>query len=115
MSIFKNTQHKGAALEFVKFMTSPEEQELLNKAFNTIPPVKGVPTSAFAKYPELMAVWPQILDKNAVPMALVPSVSAYQTNVGGGIVGLFGKVATGSAVSENDVKAMLQAAQQKMG
>ena len=115
MSIFKNTAHKGAALEFVKFMTSPEEQELLNKAFNTIPPVKGVPTSAFAKYPELMAVWPQILDKNAVPMALVPSVSAYQTNVGGGIVGLFGKVATGSAVSENDVKAMLQAAQQKMG
>lgn len=114
ISIFKNTQHKDAALEFVKFMTSVEEQEILNKAFRMIPPVKDVPASAFEEYPELMAIWPQILENNAIPMALVPTVSAYQANVGGGIVGLFGKAATGSAVSEDDVRAMLEEAEQKM-
>ncbi len=114
ISVFKNTKNKEAALEFVKFMTSPEESEILNKAYGTLPPIKDVPASAYADYPELMDMWTQILADNAIPMSQVPTVSAYQANVGGGVVGLFGKAATGSTITDDDIKAMLQEAQQKM-
>ncbi len=114
ISIFKNTKHKQAALEFVKFMTSDDEQEILNKAYGTLPPVKGVPASAFADTPDLMNTWTKILAENSIPMALVPTVSAYQANVGGGIVGLFGKAATGASISDDDITAMLTEAEQKM-
>ncbi|MDR0284690.1 MAG: sugar ABC transporter substrate-binding protein [Propionibacteriaceae bacterium] len=114
ISVFSFTQHKEAALEFVKFMTSAAEQEILNKAFRMISPVQGVPASAFAEWPELMQVWPTILQNNAIPMALVSTVSAYQTNVGGGIVALFAQAASGSPVTEDTIKTMLDEAQQKM-
>ena len=114
ISVFKNTKNKEAALEFVKFMTSAEESEILNKAYGTLPPIKDVPASAYEDYPELMDMWTQILADNAIPMAQVPTVSAYQANVGGGVVGLFGQAATGSTITDDDIKAMLQEAQQKM-
>ncbi|QAY73415.1 sugar ABC transporter substrate-binding protein [Agromyces protaetiae] len=114
ISIFKNTKHKEAALEFVKFMTSEEESEILNKAFGTLPPVVGVPASAYADDPELMDMWTQILSENAIPMSQVPTVSAYQANVGGGVVGLFGQAATGTEITDDAIKAMLAEAQQKM-
>jgi multiple sugar transport system substrate-binding protein len=115
ISIFKTTKHKDAALAFVKFMTSPKEQQILNEKYGTLPPVKGVKATAYEKYPELMKTWTDILANNSVPMALVPTVSAYQANVGAGIVGLFGKAATGAAISDSDIKTMLDTAQQKMG
>lgn len=114
ISIFKYTKNKGAALEFVKFMTSKEESEILNKAYGTLPPLKDVPASAYADYPDLQKAWTDILADYAVPMAQVPTVSAYQANVGGGVVGLFGEAATGKSISDDDIKAMLQEAQQKM-
>ena len=41
LSIFKNTKNKDAALKFVKFMTSPEEQETLDKPFTALPVRQG--------------------------------------------------------------------------
>ena len=114
ISVFNYTKNKGAALEFVKFMTSTDEQEILNKAYRMISPVQGVPASAFSEWPDLMNVWPQILQNNAIPMSLVSTVAAYQTNVGGGIVQLFSQAATGSPVTDDNIKSMLDQAQQKM-
>ncbi len=114
ISIFNFTEHKEASLELVKFLTSPEEQEILNKAFRMISPVQGVPASAFEEYPDLAAVWPKILQDYAVPMAMVATVSAYQTNVGGGMVDLFSKAATGAAVTDDDIMTMLEQAEQAM-
>jgi len=114
ISIFEFSKNKEAALEFVKFMTSPEESEILNKAYGTLPPVRDVPATAFEAYPELMDMWTEILADYAIPMAQVPTVSAYQANVGGGVVGLFGNAATGSTITDDDIRAMLTEAQQKM-
>jgi len=114
ISIFNFTQHKDAALEFVKFMTSPDEQEILNKAYSMLSPVQGVPADAFSQWPDMATAWSSILANNAVPMAQVSTVSAYQTNVGGGIVQLFAQAATGQAVSDADIQTMLDQAQQKM-
>ncbi len=114
ISIFKNTKHPEEALQFVKFMTSPEEQEILNKAYGTLPVVKDVPASAYADFPDKLKAWSDILANNARPLSLVPTVSAFQTNVGGAVVSLFQQAATGSAPTEADVKAALEAAQEKM-
>ncbi|UOE45763.1 ABC transporter substrate-binding protein [Agromyces larvae] len=114
ISVFKNTKHKEAALEFVKFMTSPEVSETLNKAYGTLPPLKDVPASAYEDFPELMDMWSLILADHAIPMSQVPTVSAYQANVGGGVVALFAEAATGATPTDADIEAMLNEAQQKM-
>lgn len=115
ISIFKDTEHLDAALEFVKFLTSDEEQEILNKAYTSLPVVNDVPADAFADDPDKFETWSGILADNSIPMALVPTVQAYQANVGGAVVGLVAKAATGAAITEEDVKTALQEAQDKMG
>ena len=115
ISIFKNTEHLDAALEFVKFLTSDEEQAILNKAYTSLPAVKDVPAEAFADNPEKLETWSGILADRSIPMALVPTVQAYQANVGGAVVGLVAKAATGAVITDEDVKTALQEAQDKMG
>lgn len=115
ISIFKNTEHKDAALEFVKYMTSDDVQETLNAAYTSLPTVTGVPAAAFADYPDLLETWTAILEDRSVPMALVPTVQAYQANFGGAVVGLFAQGATGAPVTTADIEAALKAAQDKMG
>ena len=41
VSVFANSKKKDAALQFVKFLTSPEEQVTLNKAFGSLPVVEA--------------------------------------------------------------------------
>lgn len=115
VSIFKNTKHLDAALEFVKFLTSDEEQQILNKAYTSLPVVNGVPADAFVDDPEKLETWSSILTDNSIPMSLVPTVQAFQANVGGAVVGLIAKAATGAVITEDDVKTALQEAQDKMG
>lgn len=114
ISIFKNSKNIDAALKFVKFMTSDEEQTILNKAYTSLPVVTGAKTQ-FSDDPEKVATWTNILAQSAIPMALVPGVQAFQTNVGGAVVKLFAQAATGKPVTEADVRVALEQAQQKMG
>jgi multiple sugar transport system substrate-binding protein len=114
ISIFKNTKHLDAALKFVQFMTSDEEQKILNKAYTTQPTVKGA-DAAFTDDQEKLDVFTKVLAEQAKPLPLIPGIQAFQANVGGAVVSLIGKAATGSAVSEADVTAALEEAQQKMG
>lgn len=39
IAVFKNTDNREGALEFVKFMTGDEEQKILNKAYGSLPAV----------------------------------------------------------------------------
>ena len=114
ISIFKNTKHLSAALKFVKFMTSDAEQQILNKAYTTQPAVKGAP-AAFTDDQQKLAVFTKILSDYSKPLPLISAIQAFQANVGGAVVALIGKAATGAAISDADVKAALDQAQQKMG
>jgi multiple sugar transport system substrate-binding protein len=114
ISIFKNTKNLDASLQLVKFLTSDDEQAILNKAYTSIPVVTGVPAS-FTDDKDKVAMWSSILADNSEPLPLVAGVQAFQANVGGAVVGLMSQAATGASVSEDDVKAALQQAQDKMG
>ncbi|HET7304949.1 MAG TPA: sugar ABC transporter substrate-binding protein [Segeticoccus sp.] len=113
VSIFKNTQNKDASLKLVKFLTSPEEQAILDKPYTALPVVKGGKVN-FTDNPQEAQTFQDILATKAVPLPLVPAESEFETNVGNAVNTLLAQAATGDKVSTADVKAALQTAQQKM-
>ncbi|SDK85853.1 ABC transporter substrate-binding protein [Nonomuraea jiangxiensis] len=114
ISVFKNSKNIDAALQFVKFMTSDDEQKILNKAYTTQPVIQGVPAS-FTDDQEKIDTFTEVLSSRAKPLPLVPGIQAFQANVGGAAVALVAKAATGAQVGDAEVKAALEEAQQKMG
>jgi multiple sugar transport system substrate-binding protein len=113
ISIFKNTKNQSAALQFVKFLTSPAEQAILDKPFTALPVVKGG-TVNFTNNMAEAAAFAQVLATKAEPLPLIPAESAFETNVGNAVNGLLAQAATGTDVTTSEVKAALQQAQDQM-
>ncbi|RLP75603.1 sugar ABC transporter substrate-binding protein [Mycetocola tolaasinivorans] len=114
ISIFKSSKNVDAALEFVKFLTSDEEQAILNKAYTSLPVVTGV-EGRFTEDTELLNTWTEILTDFSKPLPLVPGVQAFQANVGGAVVSLIAQAATGGTITTDTVRKALDEAEQKMG
>ncbi|MEV6369314.1 ABC transporter substrate-binding protein [Micromonospora musae] len=113
MAVFKHTKNKDASLNFVKFMTSDEEQTLLNKTYGSLPAVKTVGTDPAFSAPE-QKVLQETLSTSAAPLPQVPDESTFETLVGTAIKELFADAASGRPVTEDSVKKKLSDAQQKM-
>ena len=114
ISIFENTDNLDAALQFVEFMTSDEEQEILNQAYTSLPVIDGLQPT-FDAEPDQLETWATIVADYAKPLPLVPEIQAFQANVGEAVVSLIAQAASGGSVSEDDVRSALDEAQQKMG
>jgi len=114
LSIFENTQHKAAALAFVKFLTSPHEQVALNQDFGSLPVVKSAQKNgAFTDDPNL-ETFNHILAQHAKPMPLIPQEGQMENFIGAALKGLIATAATKGNVTEAQVKAALTDANQKM-
>lgn len=113
LSIFKNSKNQDAALKLVKFLTSTEEQAILDKPFTALPVVKGGTVNFTDNKAEADAFAAVLADKSE-PLPLVPAESAFETNVGNAVNGLLAQAATGKDVSSADIKAAMQEAQDKM-
>ena len=113
VSIFANTKEKDAALQFVKFLTSPEEQVTLNKALGSLPVVADAQNDPAFSSPNLKT-FNGILAEHAEPMPLIPEEGQMETFIGTAIKGLVAKAATSGGVSDADVKAALKEANEKM-
>jgi multiple sugar transport system substrate-binding protein len=113
LSIFNNTKNKDGALKFVKFMTSKKTQATLDKPFTALPVIKGG-TVNFTDNPDEAKAFQSVLETRSEPLPLVPEEAAYETNVGNAVNALIAQAATGKSVSESDIKAALQEAQDKM-
>jgi multiple sugar transport system substrate-binding protein len=113
LSIFKNTKNSAGALKFVKFMTSKDTQATLDKPFTALPVIKGG-TVNFTDNPAEAKAFQSVLTTRAVPLPLVPAEAAYETNVGNAVNALIAQAATGKSVTDSDIKAALQEAQDKM-
>ncbi len=114
LSVFKNTKNKDASLQLVKFLTSKEEQAILDKPFTALPVVKGG-TVNFTDNKDEADVFAGVLANRSVPLPLVAAESSYETNVGNAVNQLLAQAASGKAPTDADIKAALQAAQDKMG
>jgi multiple sugar transport system substrate-binding protein len=113
IAVFKNTHNLDGATKFVKFMTSDEEQKILNKAYTSIPPVKAAQSDPAFNVPS-NAVLKDTLAKSAAPLPQVASESQFETAVGTAVKDLFADAAAGRAVTTDSVKAALDKAQQQM-
>ncbi|MGW6644275.1 ABC transporter substrate-binding protein [Streptomyces iakyrus] len=113
LAVFKNTDNLDGATKFVKFMTSDDEQKILNKAYSSIPPVKTAQSDAAFATPG-NAVLKDTLAKSAVALPQVADESQFETAVGTAIKDLFADAAAGRAVTTASVKAALEKAQQQM-
>ncbi|WP_369194947.1 ABC transporter substrate-binding protein [Streptomyces djakartensis] len=113
LAVFKNTDNLGGATKFVKFMTSDDEQKILNKAYSSIPPVKSAQSDSAFGTPA-NAVLKDTLAKSAAALPQVADESQFETAVGTAIKDLFADAAAGRAVTTGSVKAALEKAQQQM-
>jgi multiple sugar transport system substrate-binding protein len=113
ISIFKNTKNQAGALQFVKFMTSPAEQAILDKPYAAIPIVNGG-VEDFTTNPAEASVFADVLATKSAPLPLIPAESEFETNVGNAVNGLLAEAATGKNVTTSEIKTALQAAQDKM-
>lgn len=113
LAVFKNTDNIDGATKFVKFMTSDEEQKILNTAYSSIPPVKGAQSDTAFNTPA-NAVLKDTLAASAVAAPQVADESQFETAVGTAIKELFADAAGGRPVTTDSVKAALEKAQQQM-
>ncbi|MET9571566.1 sugar ABC transporter substrate-binding protein [Streptomyces virginiae] len=113
MAVFKNTDNLDGALKFVGFMTSDEEQKVLNRTYGSIPPVKAAQSDpAFAD--QDLTVLRDTLATSAAPLPQVPEESQFETTVGTAVKELFADAAAGRPVTTESVRAKLAKAQQQM-
>ncbi|MFE1138821.1 ABC transporter substrate-binding protein [Streptomyces rochei] len=113
MAVFKNTKNIVGAKKFVKFMTSDEEQVILNKAYGSIPPVKAAQQDPAFSAPALTVLRDTLAD-SATALPQVPEESQFETVVGTAVKELFADAAAGRAVTTESVRAKLEKAQQQM-
>ncbi|MEU6604310.1 sugar ABC transporter substrate-binding protein [Streptomyces shenzhenensis] len=113
IAVFKNSDNLDGATEFVKFMTSDEEQTILNKAYTSIPPVRNAQEDAAFNTPA-NAVLKDTLTKSAAALPQVAAESQFETAVGTAVKELFADAAAGRAVTTDSVRAELEKAQQQM-
>ncbi|GAA1115799.1 MULTISPECIES: ABC transporter substrate-binding protein [Kitasatospora] len=113
LAVFKNTKNLNGALDFVKFMTSKDEQIQLNKTYGSIPPVKEAQGDAAFATPELQAL-SKVLGSSAQPLPQVANESQFETLVGTAVKNLLAAAAAGKPVTDESVKAELTKAQQQM-
>jgi len=113
VSVFANSEHKDAALAFVKFLTSTPQQVSLNTQFGSLPVVKDAQSDpAFGT--ANLKTFNQILAQHAEPMPLINAEGQMETIIGGAVKQLIAKAATSGSVSEAEVKSALTGANQKM-
>ncbi|GAA4520305.1 sugar ABC transporter substrate-binding protein [Actinoallomurus oryzae] len=113
LAVFKNTQNRDGALKFVKFMTSDEEQKILNGKYGSIPPVTSAQSDPQFANPE-QTVLRQGLAKSAVALPQVAKESQFEDLVGPALKDLFADAAAGRPVTEDSVRKRLEKAQQQM-
>src|SRR5690606_37480257 len=76
IAVFAETQHKAAALELVKFLTSDEEQIILNKAYSSLPTVEGAYSDP-AFQTDTVKIFQEILATTAAPLPAVPEEAQF--------------------------------------
>ncbi|MER5939333.1 sugar ABC transporter substrate-binding protein [Streptomyces sp. NPDC001928] len=113
LAVFKNTDNIDGATKFVKFMTSDDEQKILNEAYSSIPPVKGAQSEQSFNTPA-NAVLKDTLAGSAIAAPQVADESQFETAVGTAIKELWADAAAGRPVTTDSVKAALEKAQQQM-
>jgi multiple sugar transport system substrate-binding protein len=113
LGVFKNTKNKDAAIQFVKFMTSTPEQEVLNKTYGSLPSVTDAYSDPAFQTPNVLVI-KDVLSNSAAPMPQAAGESQFEKLVGAAMTSLFADAATGKTVTSGQIADALAAAQQQV-
>jgi multiple sugar transport system substrate-binding protein len=113
LGIFKNTKNKDAAIQFVKFMTSTPEQQMLNKTYGSLPSVTDAYSDPAFQTPNVVVI-KDVLANSAAPLPQASGESQFEKLVGAAMTTLFADAATGKMVTSDQIASALAAAQQQV-
>jgi multiple sugar transport system substrate-binding protein len=113
ISVFGESKNTDAALKFVNFMTSTQTQLELSKGYRTLPVVKDAYADPALADP-VTQTYEEIQAQHSEPMPQLSAEGQMETLVGGAYKQLFAKAATGQPVTDGDIRAALDSAQQQM-
>ncbi|MFG1927394.1 ABC transporter substrate-binding protein [Cryptosporangium sp. NPDC048952] len=113
IAIFKHSKNQDGALDFVKFMTSDEEQTVLNKTYGSLPSVTTVSDDPAFAGPEQKVI-AETLASTAAPLPQVPEESQYETLIGGVMNDLFAAAAKGKSPSVAEIQTKLKTAEEQV-
>ncbi len=113
VAVFGNSANKDAALELVKFLTSKEEQVILNKKYGSLPVVTDA-YEAPAFHTPSYETFSRVLAESSKTVPMIPNESQFETTIGAAVRDLFARAVTGHRVRRSDVADLLAEAQQKM-
>lgn len=112
VAVFKDTENLDGAKQFVKFLTSADEQVILNKAYGTIPTVTDAKDPAFDT--QVKAVARDTLTNRAVPLPQIVEEAQFETLVGKAMNTFAAQAATGKQPSADQIRSELAAANKKL-
>jgi multiple sugar transport system substrate-binding protein len=113
LAIFKSSKNQDAALQFVKFMTSKETQQTLNKTYGSLPTVTDAYDDPAFQTP-MIKTFQEILGTTAAPLPQVAEESQFETLVGTAMNKMFADAASGTAITDEYVKSKLTDANEQM-
>lgn len=112
IAAFKDKNETGA-LKLIKFLTSKDEQVILNKKYGGLPVTQDASSDPTFQTPQ-NKVFVDVLAKTSAPMPMITNESQFETTVGNAMKDLAAQAATGKTLTAADVKKALADAQQKM-
>ncbi|SDP31004.1 carbohydrate ABC transporter substrate-binding protein, CUT1 family [Actinopolyspora xinjiangensis] len=113
IAVYRNSDNKEAAVELVEFLTSAEEQSILNEKYGSLPVV----TDAYdnpAFDTKALRTFSSVLAESSKRVPMIPNENRFETTVGAAVRDLFARAGTDRSVSRSDIADALDEAQQKM-
>lgn len=113
IGVFKNSKNIDGALKLVNFLTSPEEQKILNGTYGTLPVAQAAYADPRFQTPQTK-IFQQVLANTSVTMPMIPEEAQFETLVGNSVKDLIADAAAGKPVTAQTIKDKLTAANKKM-
>lgn len=110
LAIFKNSKHVSEDLEFIKFLTSMQENAKVNQKMEELPVTYSALHAPYFQTPN-EKIFGKILTTYAAPMPTEASSATADTDYAGAFVKLCRQDITGHGISESQVRSALASAQ----
>ncbi|GAA4509927.1 sugar ABC transporter substrate-binding protein [Actinoallomurus oryzae] len=113
IGVFKNTKNKDGALKLIDFLTSPDEQKILDTQLGPLPVVQEAYNDPKFQTP-LIKTFRDILANASETLPMIPQEAQFETLVGNTVKQLIADAAAGKPVDDQTIRSRLAAANKKM-
>jgi multiple sugar transport system substrate-binding protein len=113
IAAFAGSENLSGALRFINFMTSPDEQKLLNGKLGSLPVLKDAYNDPQFSTP-LIGTFRQVLADQSESLPMIPQESQFETLIGTAVKDLLAQAASGQPVDDSVIQAKLRSANDQM-